>query len=100
MVEESVYDEFVERSVELAKNRPVGNPFDVNVQQGPQVDQEQHAKILSYIKSGKEQGAKLLTGGDKFGNKGYFVQVRTNILIYIVQMENVKFMHKHTLVKY
>lgn len=36
-VEEPIYDEFVERTVEIAKNRVVGNPFDLKTEQGPQV---------------------------------------------------------------
>merc|ERR1711973_172239 len=38
-VEDAIYDEFVERSVERAKRKTVGNPFDFNVEQGPQVDE-------------------------------------------------------------
>ena len=74
MVEESIYDKFVEASVERAKKRTVGNPFDFNNEQGPQVDEEQMNKILGYVESGKQQGAKLLTGGARFGDRGYFVQ--------------------------
>ena len=74
MVEESIYDKFVEASVERAKKRTVGNPFDFNNEQGPQVDEEQMNKILGYVDSGKQQGAKLLTGGSRFGDRGYFVQ--------------------------
>ena len=37
MVEEDIYDEFLERSVERAKNRTIGNPFDMSNEQGPQV---------------------------------------------------------------
>merc|ERR1712012_347212 len=74
MVEESIYDRFVEMSVERAKKRTVGNPFDMNNEQGPQVDEEQMRKILGYVESGKQQGAKLLTGGSQYGDKGYFVQ--------------------------
>lgn len=73
-VEEKIYDEFVERSAERAKKRTVGNPFDLTNEQGPQVDQEQTDKIMSYIKSGKEQGAKLVAGGNKMGDKGYFIE--------------------------
>ena len=40
-IEESIYDEFLERTVEKAKQRRVGNPFDLDTQQGPQVDREQ-----------------------------------------------------------
>ncbi|XP_022908834.1 aldehyde dehydrogenase, mitochondrial [Onthophagus taurus] len=73
-VEAKIYDEFVERSVERAKNRIVGDPFDSRTEQGPQVDQDQMNKILSLIKSGVKDGAKLLTGGERLGDKGYFVQ--------------------------
>merc|ERR1719365_252344 len=59
MVEAEVYDEFVERSVERAKNRTIGDPFDMNNEQGPQVDQEQMEKILGYVESGKKEGAKF-----------------------------------------
>ena len=45
MVEESIYDKFVEASVERAKKRTVGNPFDANNEQGPQVDEEQMNKV-------------------------------------------------------
>lgn len=74
LVEESIYDEFVKKSIERAKKRTVGNPFDAKTEQGPQVDQEQYDKILSYIESGKEQGAKLLTGGKGCDGKGFFVE--------------------------
>jgi aldehyde dehydrogenase (NAD+) len=73
-VEESIYKDFVERSVELAKSRVVGNPFEPKCTQGPQIDHEQMTKILGLIESGKKEGAKLLTGGDRIGDKGYFVQ--------------------------
>lgn len=58
-VEEQVYGEFVRRSVEFAKKRPVGDPFDAKTEQGPQIDQKQFDKILELIESGKKEGAKL-----------------------------------------
>jgi len=73
-VEEGIYDDFVEKSVELAKSRKVGDPYDLNTTQGPQIDQEQLTKIMSLIESGKKEGAKLATGGSRYGDKGYFVQ--------------------------
>ncbi|XP_054707204.1 aldehyde dehydrogenase, mitochondrial-like [Uloborus diversus] len=72
-VEEGIYDKFVEKSVELASKRKVGNPFDLNTQQGPQISETQMDKILSLIGSGKEEGAKMLCGGGRLGDKGYFV---------------------------
>jgi aldehyde dehydrogenase (NAD+) len=74
-VDEKIYDKFVEKSVQLAKSRKLGYGWLPDTQQGPQVSQEQQEKILDYIKSGKEQGARLLLGGGR-GNfkKGYFVE--------------------------
>ncbi|XP_076009974.1 aldehyde dehydrogenase, mitochondrial-like [Genypterus blacodes] len=73
-VQADIYDEFVERSVERAKKRVVGNPFDLNTEQGPQVDQEQFNKILGYISTGKREGAKLMCGGGVAADRGYFIQ--------------------------
>lgn len=73
-VEDAIYDEFVARSVERAKKRNVGNPFDLNVEQGPQVDEDQFHKILALIDAGKKEGAKLLAGGQRYGDRGYFIQ--------------------------
>merc|ERR1711997_1186560 len=56
LVEESIYDEFVKRSTERAKNRKVGNPFEASTEQGPQVDKDQYDKILWYIKNGQNKG--------------------------------------------
>jgi aldehyde dehydrogenase (NAD+) len=74
-VQDQVYDEFVERSAERANKRTVGNPFDLNTEQGPQVDKEQMDKILAMIESGKKQGARLVAGGNQYqGLPGYFVE--------------------------
>ncbi len=60
--------------MERARKRQVGNPFDLTVEQGPQVDEDQFHKILSMIDAGKKEGAKLLTGGQRYGDRGYFIQ--------------------------
>jgi len=73
-VEEKVYDQFVERSVARASRRTVGDPFDANTEQGPQIDNIQFDKVMSYIDSGKCEGAELLTGGKRVGDKGYFIE--------------------------
>lgn len=73
-VEEPVREEFVEKMVAKAKERTVGNPFETATGQGPQVDQAQFEKILSYIEKGKAGGADCLTGGVRHGDKGYFVE--------------------------
>ncbi|XP_074064422.1 aldehyde dehydrogenase 1A1-like [Macrotis lagotis] len=73
-VEESIYNEFVQRCVERAKKYTLGNPLIPGVQQGPQIDKEQYNKILDLIESGKKEGAKLECGGGPWGEKGYFIQ--------------------------
>ncbi|KAI4457887.1 aldehyde dehydrogenase-related [Holotrichia oblita] len=73
-IEAPIYDEFVERSAERAKKRVVGDPFDARTEQGPQVDKDQFEKILYLIKSGVKEGAKLVAGGDRHGDRGFFVQ--------------------------
>ncbi|KAJ0175231.1 hypothetical protein K1T71_009372 [Dendrolimus kikuchii] len=73
-VEDKIYDKFVELSAERAKKRVVGDPFRPDTEQGPQIDSEQHSKILGLIESGKQQGARCVAGGARAGNVGYFVQ--------------------------
>merc|ERR1719159_1362859 len=60
-VHESIYDEFLAKSVELAKGRNVGDPFG-KVDQGPQVDQIQFNSVMDYIESGKQAGLNLVVG--------------------------------------
>ncbi|XP_058074813.1 aldehyde dehydrogenase family 2 member C4-like [Magnolia sinica] len=73
-VQEGIYDEFVKKSAEKAKSWVVGDPFDPNVHQGPQVDKVQFEKVLKYIEHGKREGATLLTGGKACGEKGYYIE--------------------------
>ncbi|CAN5901283.1 aldehyde dehydrogenase family protein [soil metagenome] len=73
-VQESAYDEMVDRLAEQSTARRLGDPFDPETQQGPQVDREQFDKILGYIEKGKQQGARCITGGERFGDKGYFIK--------------------------
>ncbi len=73
-VEQSIHDEFVSKVVSRAKERQLGDPLDPNTTQGPQVDADQFNKIMSYIDKGKTEGAKCLTGGSRFGNKGFFIE--------------------------
>lgn len=73
-VHESVYDEFVEKAKARAIKRVVGDPFREDVEQGPQVDSEQFEKVMRYIRLGVESGAKLETGGERLGSKGYYIR--------------------------
>jgi aldehyde dehydrogenase (NAD+) len=57
-----------------AKARKVGDPFAPDTEQGPQIDQAQFDKILSYIEKGKKAGARCVVGGNRVGTKGYFIE--------------------------
>ncbi|MBX6313069.1 MAG: aldehyde dehydrogenase family protein [Isosphaeraceae bacterium] len=73
-VQDQIYDAMVERLAQKSAARKLGDPFDPSTEQGPQVDKAQFDKILSYIEKGKEQGARCVTGGERFGQKGYFIK--------------------------
>src|SRR5256714_2876356 len=62
-VEEKVHDQFVEKVLKKAKSQKVGDPFDPETTQGPQVSQEQCDRIMGYIEAGKKDGAKRRTAG-------------------------------------
>lgn len=64
-VHRSVYDEFVERSAAMAAGRVVGDPFDERTEQGPQVDGVQLAKVAELVASGREEGARVVAGGQR-----------------------------------
>ncbi|KAM3706428.1 hypothetical protein ACJW31_03G151300 [Castanea mollissima] len=73
-VHESIYDKFVEKAKQRALKHSVGDPFKEGTEQGPQIDTEQFNKILKYIKSGVECGATLESGGERLGDKGYYIK--------------------------
>jgi aldehyde dehydrogenase (NAD+) len=73
-VEETIYDEFVEKSIARAGKRKVGDPLDPRTDQGPQVSEAQFDRIMGYIESGKREGATLACGGERVGDRGYFIQ--------------------------
>jgi betaine-aldehyde dehydrogenase len=76
-VHEKVYDAFVEKFINRAKAVVVGDPFGTNTTMGPVVSAEHRAKVEYYIKSGIEEGARLVFGGKRPTeppiNKGYYV---------------------------
>ena len=72
-VQEPIYEKMVEKLASRVKNRKLGDPFDPATEQGPQVDKAQFDKIMSYIAKGKAQGAKCVAGGERVGDKGFFI---------------------------
>ena len=65
LIQESIYDKFMERALERVKQIKVGNPLDTEVMMGAQASNQQKEKILSYIQLGQEEGAELLIGGEE-----------------------------------
>jgi aldehyde dehydrogenase (NAD+) len=73
-VQESIHEEFVERMIQKNKARKVGPGLDPETEQGPQVDKQQFDKIMRFIDAGQKEGAKLVSGGQRVGSKGYFIE--------------------------
>ncbi len=73
-VEEKIHDQFVEKMLQRVKAQRVGDPFEPDTTQGPQVSQEQCDRIMGYIEAGKKEGAKLLAGGNRLARQGYFIE--------------------------
>ncbi|MBV8593993.1 MAG: aldehyde dehydrogenase family protein, partial [Caulobacteraceae bacterium] len=73
-VQDKVREEFVDRLADKTRGRRVGHPLDPATEQGPQISQEQLDKILFYVGKGEEEGARLVTGGRRSGNEGYFIE--------------------------
>eukprot|EP00760_Papus_ankaliazontas_P027764 PhM_4_TR3439/c0_g1_i1/m.94171 len=79
-VHESIHDVFVQKFSAAAKARTQGNGFQ-DVSMGPQVSDEQHSRIMSYIEIGKREGAHVETGGTAVDGPGYFIRptIFTNV---------------------
>jgi aldehyde dehydrogenase len=65
LVQESIYDRFMERAVKRVQAIKQGNPLDMSTMVGAQASSQQLEKILSYIDIGKQEGAQCLTGGSQ-----------------------------------
>ncbi len=79
LIQESIYEPFMERVLERVKAIKIGNPLDVDVMMGAQASNEQMEKILSYLEIGKSEGAECLIGGERNmleGDlaEGYYIQ--------------------------
>ncbi|MBI1295506.1 aldehyde dehydrogenase family protein [bacterium] len=74
IVEEAIGDKFAAALSEAARNLKVGFGLESGVQMGPAVDQSQFETDMEYIGIGQKEGAKLLAGGGRAGDAGFFVQ--------------------------
>jgi aldehyde dehydrogenase (NAD+) len=75
-VHKSVYKEFIERFVSRAKALKVGNGLDPDTDMGPCINEQQLKTVMNYVEIGKDEGAKLLAGGNRLDSgpyaKGWF----------------------------
>ncbi|NBC56734.1 MAG: aldehyde dehydrogenase family protein [Bacteroidetes bacterium] len=78
LVQEDIYDKFMERVVKRTEAIVQSDPYDVNTQVGAQASNDQYEKIQSYLKIGQEEGAKLLCGGEANTegdlSKGFYIK--------------------------
>ncbi|MDY0885499.1 NAD-dependent succinate-semialdehyde dehydrogenase [Dongia soli] len=74
MVQEATYDRFVEKFVAAAKQVKVGNGLDAETAMGPLANSRRIPALESLIQDAVKHGAKVLTGGNRIGNRGYFFE--------------------------
>jgi aldehyde dehydrogenase len=79
LVQQSIYDKFMDRALARTKKIKQGHPLDTTTMLGAQASNDQLEKILSYIDIGKKEGAKVLTGGNRAAlpgelKDGYYVE--------------------------
>src|SRR5262249_23829189 len=65
LVQKGVYKEFVDKLAERVKALRVGNGLDPKVDMGPCVSEKQRETVAKYVQIGKDEGARLVTGGEK-----------------------------------
>ena len=78
LIQESIYDDFIAMVIERTEKIQRGNPLDTDTMVGAQASEEQYEKIMGYLKIGRDEGAKFLTGGDSATvsgfEKGFYIQ--------------------------
>jgi len=74
LVQEKAYDEVVERLVARAGALRIGDPADRATALGPVISEKQMRSILDYVEIGRGEGAQLATGGERVGDRGYFIR--------------------------
>jgi aldehyde dehydrogenase len=65
LIQESIYDKFMERVIKRVAAIKMGNPLDTDTMMGAQASKEQLTKIMSYLELGRQEGAEVLIGGEQ-----------------------------------
>ncbi len=74
LVQRAAYDEVLERIATHARAIRLGDPSAQGTTMGPVISARQMKSILNYIEIGKTEGASAITGGARFGERGYFIE--------------------------
>lgn len=79
LIQESIYERLIERAIKRVERIKTGHPFDLSTEIGAQASQAQLDKILGYVDIGRGEGAKVLTGGERYSpaeglGEGYYVK--------------------------
>ncbi|MDR5746886.1 aldehyde dehydrogenase family protein [Caballeronia sp. LZ029] len=74
LAQRAVYDEVVERLAQRARTIKLGDPSSRDTNMGPLISAKQMKSVLDYVDIGKEEGASLVTGGRRSGERGFFVE--------------------------
>ncbi|MBX7043894.1 MAG: aldehyde dehydrogenase family protein [Ignavibacteria bacterium] len=74
LVHEKIYEPFVNLLKEKIERMKIGDPMDKTTNVGPVVNESQFNSVMDYIRIGKEEGAEVLTGGKRYGEKGYYIE--------------------------
>lgn len=87
----SIYDRVVEGVAAQAGKLKIGHGLDPSVNLGPLVSKDQHERVSGFLRSGRSEGAEVVTGGNALGDRGYFfeptVLAQTNRTMRVVREE-------------
>jgi aldehyde dehydrogenase (NAD+) len=74
IVEDSIHDAFVEKLAKRASGLRIGDPLETSTTLGPLISRSQMDRVLGYIDAGRGEGASVVSGGARSGNRGFFVE--------------------------
>lgn len=74
LVHEKIYDSFVKMLKEKIERMKIGDPMDKTTNVGPVVNESQFNSVMDYVRIGIEEGAEVLTGGKRYGDKGFYIE--------------------------
>ena len=74
LIQETIADQFHAKLVERIAKIIVGHPLSSDTEIGPLIDKSHFDKVTAYVEIGKQDGAKLAIGGERIGDKGWFVK--------------------------